>query len=426
MSRFQFSAIDGEGRQKSGVVEAGSSEEARSKISSMGLMATVVNPAEAKIPPEKKSATRSPVLSEKSKFTKKGGVSLGKIITFEGLAVFTRQLSTLLEARLPLLRSLELLIRQERRQRFVRVLESIADHVRSGGNFSEALSQHPKVFNRLYVNMVKAGEAAGNLGEVLEGLAKFMEKAVRTGNKVKTAMVYPVVVISVAGIIVMGLMVFVIPIFEGIFEEILDGAPLPVPTQIIVGLSNVLQEQWQFLVLVLVGLGAGLKIFQKSEPGGRLFDRAFLLVPFFSNLIKKTAVARFARTFGTLLNSGVPILEALQISRHIVSNRFYGDAIQRIHDCVRDGESLSTPMSREAVYPELMTSMVEVGEETGALPEMLLRIADNYDEDVDNAVAGVTSIIEPIMIVLLAVTIGFIVIALFLPIIEIMKSGFGG
>lgn len=426
MSRFQFSAIDGEGRQKSGEVNADSTEEAQAKISSMGLMVTTVNPVEEASAKASKSKTRPPVKTSKAKTGKKRGIPWRKVVSYEDLSVFTRQLSTLLEAGLPLLRALEVLIRQERQQRFSEVLEKVADQVRSGGNFSEALAQHPKVFNRLYVNMVRAGEASGNLGEVLEGLAKFMEKAVRTANKVKSAMVYPAVVISVATLIVLGLMVFVIPIFEGIFDEILDGAPLPIPTQVIVGLSNLLQDRWIFLLVGIIGLVVALRFFKKTEVGGRLFDQFSLLIPFFSNLVKKSSVARFARTFGTLLDSGVPILEALQISKHIVSNRLYGEAIQRIHDSVRDGESLSEPMSRETVYPELMTSMVEVGEETGALSEMLLRISDNYDEDVDNAVAGITSIIEPVMIVLLAVTIGFIVIALFLPIIEIMKSGFGG
>ena len=429
MTRYQFTAIDGEGQKRSGVVEAESSDDANTKISSMGLMPTEVVPAMAMKGATKKKAggTRSPASpGGKTAPKKKKGLPIGKVISFEDLAVFTRSLAILLRAGLPLLRALEVLIRQERRQRFAEVLEAVAEQVRGGGDFSEGLAQHPKIFNRLYINMVKAGEAAGNLAEVLEGLAKFMEKAVKTGNKVKSAMVYPLVVISVAVIIVMGLMIFVIPIFEGIFDEILDGAPLPLPTQIILGLSNVLKEQWLFLLLGFLGLGTGFCIFKNSEVGGRVLDRVALLVPFFSDLIQKSSVARFARTFGTLLESGVPILEALKISSHIVTNRYYVDAIVRIHDAVRDGEALSTPMSREAVFPILMTSMVEVGEETGELPEMLHRISGNYDDDVDNAVAGITSIIEPIMIVLLAVTIGFIVIALFLPIIEIMQSGFGG
>lgn len=457
MTRFRFVALDSEGRQRSGLVEADSAEVAWSKINGMGLTCQEVKPGDEKA--DAKKAKDKPKSKEKTKAKKKpkakssppegkpkSGVTmtrqrpslpslssgsgrrlptLGKVVAFDELAVFTRQLATLLKSGLPLLRALEVLSRQERRVRFREILETVAEQVRSGGHFSEGLAQHPKVFNRLYVNMVKAGEASGNLAEVLDGLARFMEKSVKTTSKVKSAMVYPVVVLSLAFLIVMGLMVFVIPIFEGIFAEILEGAPLPPPTRIIVATSNFMQAQWLWILVGMVALGFGASALRKTERGGRAWDGAAIGLPLFSTLVKKSAVARFARTFGTLLESGVPILEALKISGQIVSNRFYRDAIERIHDSVRDGQPLSEPMGREKVYPVLMTSMVEVGEETGALPEMLLRIADTYDEEVDNAVAGLTSVIEPFMIIFLAFTIGFIVIALFLPILEIMQSGFG-
>lgn len=413
MPKFKYTAIDSNGKQKSGSIDASSKDEASSKLSGMGLMPTQVAEAN-KSSPAKVKSTKAKAKS------KKGG--FGRVIKPDDLTVFTRQLATLLQAGLPLLRSLEVMIRQERNLRFKGVLEQIADQVKSGNSFSDGLAQHPKTFDRLYINMVRAGEAGGVLDVVLDRLAGFMEKALKTKKKVKSAMVYPVVVVGVAVSIVALLMVVVVPKFESIFEDMLDGAALPGPTQLVVGISNFMSENIIATIVLMFVAFFGFKFALKTGPGSKLFNWCSINLPKVGDLVRKVNIARITRTFGTLLSSGVPILQSITITKDITSNEFYMNALTRVHDSVRDGESLAAPMERESVFPNMVTSMIDVGEETGELAGMLNRVADNYDEDVDNAVAGITSIIEPVMIVFLAVVVGFIVIALFLPIVEIIKQ----
>jgi type IV pilus assembly protein PilC len=363
---------------------------------------------------------------------KKKARGFGRVIKPEELTTFTRQLATLLQAGLPLLRALEVMIRQERNLRFKAVLEQIGDQVKSGNSFSDGLSQHPKIFDRLFINMVRAGEAGGVLDTVLSRLAGFMEKALRTKKKVKSAMVYPVVVVGVAFSIVALLMTVVVPKFQAIFDDMLGGAALPTPTQIVINISNGFQKVMFFTeslflnliidVVIIVVFIVLLKMLMKTKSARKAFNWLAINTPKIGDLARKVNIARITRTFGTLLSSGVPILQSITITKDITGNVYYSDAMGRIHDAVRDGESLAAPMEREPVFPNMVTSMIDVGEETGELSEMLNRVADNYDEDVDNAVAGITSIIEPIMIVFLAVVVGFIVIALFLPIVEIIKQ----
>jgi type IV pilus assembly protein PilC len=269
---------------------------------------------------------------------------------------------------------------------------------------------------------VRAGEAGGVLDVVLSRLAGFMEKALKTKKKVKAAMVYPIVVVGVAVSIVALLMVVVVPKFQVIFDDMLEGAALPGPTQLVVGVSNFMRENIVLTIILLVVGFLASKFFVNTPVGSKIFNWLSINTPKVGDLVRKVNIARITRTFGTLLSSGVPILQSITITKDITGNKFYENALTRIHDSVRDGESLAAPMSRETVFPNMVTSMVDVGEETGELAEMLNRVADNYDEDVDNAVAGITSIIEPVMIVFLAVVVGFIVIALFLPIVEIIKQ----
>jgi type IV pilus assembly protein PilC len=417
MARFKFTAIGQDGKEKSGTIDAENEQEAREKVSAMQLMPTSINRADRGA--SKKSAKKA---AKPSGGSGGGGIAFGKVINQQGLTIFTRQLATLLQAGLPLLRSLETMIRQERNARFKQVLVALADNVRSGNSFSDGLAQHPRVFDRLFVNMVKAGEAGGVLDTVLDRLARFQEKAVKTKGKVKSAMIYPVVIIFVAVAIVAALMVFVIPQFQNIFEEMLQGRALPGPTQVVMGFSEFVQNNILVSLLILVAIVVAIPLFKKTPVGTRIFDALALYTPKLGELVSKANIARFTRTFGTLLSSGVPILQALTITRDVIGNVYFEKAIDRVHDRVRDGESLAAPMGREKVFPTMVTSMVDVGEETGELAEMLNRIADNYDEDVDNAVAGITSIIEPVMIVLLALIIGFIVIALFLPIVGIIEE----
>ncbi len=416
MAKFRYSAIDANGKEKSGKIDAANEAEANAKLTSMGLMVNKLIADGG----GKKAGGKAPSKG------KGGGFSFGKVVNQEELTVFTRQLATLLQAGLPLLRSLEVMIRQEKKPAFKNVLSQIADNVRSGNNFSDGLAQHPKVFDRLFVNMVRAGEAGGVLDVVLSRLARFQEKALKTKKKVKSAMIYPIVVITVAVAIVVGLMIGVVPRFQQIFQDMLGGAQLPALTRWVIGFSEFIQNNIIITVGIVIAIFIGFKVALNTAGGRRAWDWLGLHTPKLGDLLGKAAIARFARTFGTLLSSGVPILQSLQITKEIIGNSVIEQALDKVHDRVRDGEPLATPLEQQRVFPTMVTSMIDVGEETGELAEMLNRIADNYDEDVDNAVSSLTSIIEPIMIVVLAVIVGVIVIALFLPIIGIIQQLSGG
>jgi type IV pilus assembly protein PilC len=348
-------------------------------------------------------------------------ISFGRPINAKGLAVFTRQLATLVKAGMPILRSLEVLARQEKRPVFRGVIEGIADAIRSGGDFSDGLAAHDRVFDRLYINMVKAGEAGGVLDTVLERLALFMEKAQRVIGKVKAALIYPIIIVCVAIAIVSVLVVFVVPKFQDIFSGLLKGQPLPPLTRALLAVSNFLSTHLVAAAIIVVVVVVGARSLARLRLGRRTIDWMLIRMPLLGDMFLKAAIARFARTFGTLLASGVPILQALTITRDTSGNVHIADAINVVHDRVKEGDNVARPLEATRIFPGMVTSMIEVGEETGALPEMLTRIADTYDEEVDNAVAGLTSIIEPIMIVFMAAMVGTIVIALFLPIVSIIQ-----
>jgi type IV pilus assembly protein PilC len=322
---------------------------------------------------------------------------------------------------MPILRGIEVLARQEKRPAFKSVLEQIADTIRSGGNFSEGLAAHPKIFDRLYVNMVRAGEAGGVLNTVLERLAVFNEKSERIKGKVKAAMIYPAIISGVAVTIIAILMVFVVPSFQGIFSGLLKGQPLPALTQGLLTVSYFMRDHYIATLGGLAALYLGFISFKRTKPGARLIDWLLIHVPVLGDLVLKAIIARFTRTFGTLLASGVPILQALVITRDTSGNVHVANALNVVHDRVKEGDNVARPLESTNIFPGMVTSMIEVGEETGALPDMLTRIADSYDEEVDNAVAGLTSVIEPIMIVFMAVMVGTIVIALFLPLVSIIQ-----
>lgn len=415
MAKFKYIALDKEGRELSGVIESTSENRARKELAAQGFSVSRIAEVAAIASDKKASAAK----------TKKPLFGTG--VKKENITVFSRQLSTLLKAGLPLLRALEVIGRQEKNPYFKAVVEQLADNVRTGNKFSDGLSQHPKIFDKLYVNMAKAGEAGGVLDVVLDRLSTFQEKALKTTNKVKSAMVYPIVIMGVAVAIVAILMIFVVPQFQKIFTDMLKGnARMPALTQMIIDISDFMKENYILTGLIIVGVILFVKIFFKTKIGIRVWDTAALKLPKIGDLVMKSTVARFTRTFGTLLASGVPILEALTITRGTIKNSLISDALSRVHDRVRDGENLSTPLDQQNIFPTMVTSMVEVGEETGQLPEMLNRIADNYDDEVDNSVGAITSVIEPIMIVFLALVVGTIVIALFLPIIQIIQNLTGG
>lgn len=342
------------------------------------------------------------------------------------VALWTRQLATLLAAGMPVLRSLETLARQERVSALKEVITHLSEVVRSGGSLSAGMTQRPHVFDRLYTNMVRAGEAGGMLDEVLERLAQFLEKAQRIKGKVIAAMAYPVIIVVVATAIVAALTAFVVPKFEQIFLTQLRGRSLPGLTQVVIGISRFVSEHFILTLLGLGGAGFAALWCHRQPWGKRWLDRVALRLPVAGEFFLKVAVARFARTFGTLMGAGVPILEALVLTRQATANEVVAGALEAIHVRVEAGQSMASSLSSTKVFPPLLPAMVEVGEATGKLPEMLGRIADIYEAEVDTAVASVTSVIEPIMIVVMAVVVGTIVIALFLPMIEIIKGLSGG
>jgi type IV pilus assembly protein PilC len=425
MPVFTYVAMDSRGKETKGTIEVASQSEAIGRIKEMGYFPTKVVEADknkAKTQPGAKPAAKA------AGGKKGGGINLNiKIPGFGGvkpktLTVFTRQLATLVEAGLPLLRGLRVLEKQERTATLKSIVGQLALAIEGGSTFSEGLAQHPKVFNRLYVNMVKAGEMGGVLEVVLKRLAEFMEKAQKIKGKVIAAMFYPVAVLAVAVIIMGILMVFVVPKFKAIFEGMLEGASLPAFTQIVLNISEMVKNHFIMTFIGVVAFFIALKLLVRTKPGRFLFDKFKLKMPVLGPVISKVAIARFTRTLGTLVSSGVPILQALTIVKETSGNVVVGEAVTAIHESVKEGETITAPLEASGVFPPMVISMVDVGEQTGALPEMLMKIADNYEEEVDNAVAAMTSLLEPIMIVFLAVIVGSIVIALFLPLIVLMDK----
>ncbi len=338
------------------------------------------------------------------------------------LMIFTRQLATLIDSGLPLLRSLNVLAKQERDKVMRNTINKVADSVQSGSTFSDALALHPRIFNDLYVSMVKAGEVGGVLELVLTRLSEFQEKAAKIKNKILAAMVYPVIVMTMAVGIMGFLLVFIVPRFELIFQDLLGDKPLPPVTRFVIGLSGFMQSHGLVLLGAVVVIVTAYKMIGRTRRGRLVIDNFKLRMPLFGNLNRKTAISRFSRTLGTLVTSGVPILQALNITRETAGNAAIAAAIARVHDSVKEGESIVQPMEASRAFPPMVVSMVDVGEETGKLPEMLLKIADVYDDEVDNAVVALTSMLEPIMIVFLAVIVGTIVLALFTPLISIITG----
>jgi len=338
----------------------------------------------------------------------------------------TRQMAILLAAGLPLIRSLRTLEKQSKNAAIKQTLNLAATSVEGGATFSEALSQHPKSFDKLYLNMVRAGEAAGAMETILDRLAMFMEKAARIAGKVKSAMIYPAVVLSIASLITTGLMVFIVPKFKKIFVELLEGKPLPGLTQFVMTCSDIIANQILMVIAVCIGGFIAFKLFLKTHIGRITIDWVKYNMPLFGPIVAKSSISRFARTLGTLMSSGVPVLNALNIVKETAGNEVVSSAVQKVHDAVKEGEGMAGPLGATKVFPEMVISMIEVGEETGKLPEMLEKIADTYEEEVDNAVGALTSLIEPIMIIGLAVVVGTIVIALFMPLIAIVEKLGGG
>lgn len=434
MPKFQYVALDSRGKETKGVLEVGSQAEAISRLKEMGFLPTKVQEIEE---PKKQAQVRRAQKPKRNLKEIRIEIRIpflsGRVNT-KVMTTFTRQLATLVDAGLPLLRGLRVLEKQEKNPTLKRVIGQLAEAIEGGSTFSEALAQHPKIFNRLFVNMVRAGEMGGVLEVVLNRLADFMEKAQKIRGKVKSAMFYPAAVITVATVILGVLMVYVVPKFQQIFADMLEGKSLPGFTQFVLNTANTIRSKTIVqidsfpyvipgpVVWVIIGFVVAFRLLLKASFFRRAWDRFKLVMPVFGPVISKVAIARFSRTLGTLISSGVPILQALTIVRETTGNSVVADAISKVHEAVKEGESITVPLEASRVFPPMVVSMVDVGEQTGALPEMLLKIADTYDDEVDNAVSAMTSLLEPVMIVFLAVIVGSIVIALFLPLITLINE----
>ncbi|PYK33633.1 MAG: pilus assembly protein PilC [Verrucomicrobia bacterium] len=424
MPRFNYVALDTRGQEATGMVEAPSSNAAITQLRQAGYFPTSVIEEAIVSTDGQEARQRAAKMARMTKPRAKKGLVLfeRKKVKSKILMIFTRQLATLIDSGLPLLRSLNVLEKQERDKVLKNTINKVADSVQSGSTFSDALALHPRVFNDLYVNMVKAGEVGGVLELVLTRLSEFQEKAAKIKNKIISAMVYPIIVMTMAVGILCFLLVFIVPKFESIFHEMLGDKPLPPVTQFVIGASSLVKDHGLVVLGVVVAAVTLYKFIGRTRRGRFVIDSFKLRMPLFGNLNRKTAISRFARTLGTLVTSGVPILQALNITRETAGNAAIAAAISQVHDSVKEGESIVQPLEASRAFPPMVVSMIDVGEETGKLPEMLLKIADVFDDEVDNAVAALTSMLEPIMIVFLAVIVGTIVLALFTPLISIITG----
>jgi len=342
---------------------------------------------------------------------------LKKRVKQKDLVLFSRQLSTLIGAGVPIVQGLTILVEQIENPAFKKVITSVREDIESGTSITEALSRHPTVFGELYVNMVKAGELGGILDIILERLSAYQESAAALRGKIKAAMIYPATIALVAGGVTAFLMIVVVPMFVKIFQQV--GAELPLPTQILLMLSNFLKRYIIFLIIGLIAFVVGLRQYYKTEAGSMYIDTLLLRLPLFGALLRKVAVAKFTRTFGTLVKSGVPILQALETVAKTSGNRVVEKAVLQAKDAIREGERISDPLKASGVFPPMVTQMISVGEETGNLDAMLSKIAEFYEQEVDAAVSGLTSLIEPVVVVFMGVIIGAIAVAMYMPMFQL-------
>src|SRR5688572_7688938 len=414
MPTYAYEAMNASGQEVREEIEATSSEEAIAKIRGKGYFPTKVREKAGKKKVQKKADTSTGP-------TKKMPFSIGGVPRKQ-LVGFTRQLSTLQDAGLPILRSLQILEQQQKPGLLKAIIGGVADEVEGGGTLSDAMSKYPKAFDKLYVNMISAGELGGVLDLILARLADFMEKAAKLKKKVIGAMIYPAVVITIAVLIVTMIMIVVIPKFEDIFTDF--GLKLPLPTRILLAISRWFAKQygWAYILFspfILTGL---FKLIRLSDGGRYATDVMKLKIPILGAILSKTAIARFTRTLGTLISAGVPILDAINITKETSGNEVYMRALSKVHDAIREGESMADPLRATKVADAIVVNMIDVGEETGDLDKMLLKVADNYDSDVDVLVSSLISILEPVMVVVLGLIVGFIVIALFMPMISLIQG----
>lgn len=363
---------------------------------------------------------RQRILSSKIKAKPKQITLFEKKVTTKEIVIFTRQFATMINAGLPLVQCLEILSSQQENPTFKKVISQIKQDVEGGSTFADALGKHPKVFDSLFVNLVAAGEVGGVLDTVLIRLAVYMEKAEALKAKVKSAMTYPIIVLCVAFGVVAVLMIFVIPTFKDMFEQF--GSSLPGPTQLVVDLSAFFRSYWYLMFGSIILFVVAIKWISRQEKGRFYLDTFALKLPIFGNLIRKVAVAKFTRTLGTMISSGVPIMDGLDITSRTAGNMIIENAIKSVRTAISEGQSMAEPLAKAGIFPGMVVQMISVGEATGAMDQMLSKIADFYDEEVDAAVDALTSALEPMLMVFLGGIIGFVVVAMYLPIFKMAGS----
>jgi len=414
MPTYQYEALNTVGQTVKGEVDAGTSEEAAAKVRAMGSFPTKVKERAGK---RRRGAARG---AEAGQQRRGGKRTVGKIPN-KLLTQFTRQLCTLIDAGLPILRSLRILEQQQKPGPLRLAIRLVAEDVEAGVTLSDAMGRHDKAFNSLYTNMIRAGELGGVLDVILQRLADFMEKSQALKRKVVGAMIYPLAVVSFAVLIVMGIMIWVIPAFKKIFTEM--GRDLPAMTQNLINLSDWMKSVgWIVILLSPLGIVFTMKLIKMSPTGRYVIDRAKLAIPVIGKVVAKTGVERFCRTLGTLLSAGVPILEALNITRETAGNEVFSRALGKVRDGIREGESFADPLRQSKIVDPMVVNMIDVGEETGELDKMLEKVADTYAEEVSVLVSSMISLLEPIMVITLGSIVGYIVISLFLPMIHMLKA----
>ncbi len=397
MAKFQWEGTTRAGEKRKGVIEADSAAVVEERLRGDGL--------------------------SNMRVRREGGlgqmqIQFGTGVTPKDLQIFTRQLATMIDAGLPLVQCLDILANQAENPSFKKILLSVKNSVEQGATFSDALRRHPKVFDELYVNLVAAGEVGGILDTILNRLAIYIEKAVKLKNQLKSAMYYPTGIMVVAFGVICVMLIKVIPTFEKMFKD-LGNAKLPAPTLVVVKISHGFINNWYLIFGTIVGIVVGINLARRTDQGRELFDRALLRIPIVGPTLRKIIVARFTRTLGTLLSSGVPILDALDICAKTAGNRVVEHAILRAKDKIAEGHDMAGPLGESKVFPTMVVQMIGVGEQTGAMDQMLSKIADFYEEEVDAAVTGLTSLIEPVMMAFLGVVVGGLIIAMYLPIFKL-------
>ena len=395
MAKFRWEGIDRAGAARKGMMDARDREMVASR-----LRADEITP--------KKIARAMPEIS----------LSIGTGVSENDKLIFTRQLATMIDAGLPLVQCLDILANQTPNKSFAKVLHSVKGHVEEGATFADSLRKHPRVFDELFVNLIQAGEVGGILDTILNRLSTYIEKAVKLKRQVKSAMIYPIAILVVAILVVIIMLTKVIPVFEDMYQQF-DDAQLPGPTQVILALSHGFRDNWHWFFGGGVALFAGFSVMLRNPKGRAVFDRTLLRIPIVGTVIRKIVVARFTRTFGTLLSSGVPILDSLDICAKTAGNKEVQKAVLHARSKIAEGQDLAGPLATSGVFPGMVCQMIGVGEQTGAMDAMLQKIADFYEEEVDVAVAGLTSLMEPMMMVILGGICGSMIVAMYLPVFEL-------